>query len=90
MPESVGELLVTEVALAKLGARSISAEEAEQLPRNAHAIVRNSRDVEYPAPRRLLIGRTDGGRHLLKLVASAGHGKGVRDRVASAGSPRAP
>ena len=68
MPDSVGELLVTEVALAKLGARSISGEEAEQLPRNAHAIVRNPRDVDHPGPRRLLIGHTDGGRALTLVI----------------------
>jgi hypothetical protein len=67
VPESVAELLVPEVALAKLGARRISAEEAEQLPRNAHAIVRNPRDVERPGPRRLLI-RTDGGRVLTIVI----------------------
>lgn len=68
MPESVAELLVTEVALAKLGARSISAEEAEQLPRNAHAIVRNPRAADHAGPRRLLIGRTDGGRVLTLVI----------------------
>jgi hypothetical protein len=67
VPDSVGELLVTEVALAKLGARRISAQEAGQLPRNAHAIIRNPRSAE-PGPRRLLIGRTDGGRVLTLVI----------------------
>lgn len=68
VPESVAELLVTEAALAKLGARSISAEEAEQIPRSAHAIVRNPTDVDQPGKRRLLIGRTDGGRVLTLVI----------------------
>jgi hypothetical protein len=68
VPDSVGELLVTEVALAKLGARSISGQETEQLPRNAHAIVRNPRAAGNPGPRRLLIGRTDGGRVLTLVI----------------------
>lgn len=68
MPESVAELLITEIALAKLGARSINAEEAEQLPRNAHAIVRNPRNADHPGTRRLLIGRTDGGRVLTLVI----------------------
>ena len=41
MGDAVHELVVTEVGLAKLGTRRISAEEAAQVPRNRHAIVRN-------------------------------------------------
>ena len=41
MSDTVHELLATEVALAKLGARNISADEAVQLPRNRHLVVRN-------------------------------------------------
>jgi hypothetical protein len=37
----VHQLLATDVALDKLGARGILAEEAEQLPRNRHLIIRN-------------------------------------------------
>jgi hypothetical protein len=37
--DSVHQLLATDLALDKLGARGISAEEAEQLARNAHVIV---------------------------------------------------
>jgi hypothetical protein len=40
VPDVVSELLVTEAALDKLGARTIAADEAEQLPRNAHLTVR--------------------------------------------------
>ncbi len=71
MPESVRELLVTDVALTKLGARGISREETQQLLRNRHAIVRNVRgDASRPqgADRRLVIGQTDGGRALTLVV----------------------
>jgi len=57
VPDSVTDLLATEAALDKLGARSISAEEAGQLLRNAHLTVRNPHRRE-PGTRRLLIGRT--------------------------------
>lgn len=67
MPDEVAELLLTEAALEKLGARSISAEDTEQLLRNAHVIVRNPKARE-PGTRRLLIGRTDGGRSLTLVI----------------------
>jgi hypothetical protein len=51
----VHELLLTEVALDKLGARGISAEDAEQLPRNQHITARNPRAGVGPDSRRLLI-----------------------------------
>ena len=41
MADIVHELLATEAALDKLGARNISADEASQLPHNAHVTVRN-------------------------------------------------
>ena len=50
----------------KLGARAISADEAEQLLRNAHITVRNPGDD--PGSRRLLIGQTDGGRTLTLVI----------------------
>ena len=68
MPDVVHELLATEVALDKLGARGISADEASQLPRNEHATVRNPRGDDEPSERRLLIGRTDGGRPLTLVI----------------------
>ena len=68
MTDAVHELLITEAALDKLGARGISAQEAEQLPRNRHAIVRNPRTGA--TARRLAIGHTDGGR-ILTLVIEA-------------------
>jgi hypothetical protein len=50
------------------GARGISAGEAEQLARNLHHTVRNPRAAGEPAKRRLLIGRTDGGRALTLVI----------------------
>ena len=47
----VHELLATEVALDKLGARAISVDEAGQLPRNEHVT------VSKPAGHRLPRGR---------------------------------
>jgi hypothetical protein len=41
MPDLVHELLATEAALVKRGARGISADEAGQLPRNSHVTVSN-------------------------------------------------
>ena len=58
------ELLATETALDKLGARAISADEAAQVLRNRHTIAANPR---ASTTRRLLIGHTDGGR-ILTLV----------------------
>lgn len=71
MPDAVYELLTTEVALAKLGVRGIAHEEAEQMLRNSHVLVRNAGGrIERPqaTTRRLLIGRTDGGRGLTLVV----------------------
>jgi len=68
VPDVVTELLVTEATLDKLGARTISAEETEQLLRNEHVTVRNPREGAEPGSRRLLIGRTDGGRSLTLVI----------------------
>ncbi len=68
MADSVHELLVTLLALDKLGARGISADEAEQLPRNQHVTTRNPRGPDHPPPRRLLIGETNAGRVLTLVV----------------------
>jgi hypothetical protein len=65
VPDVVHELLATERALEKLGARSISAEEVAQLLRNPHALIRNPRG---PERRRLFVGRTDGGRALTLVI----------------------
>lgn len=68
MPDAVHELLATEVALTKLGARTISADEAGQLPRNRHVIVRNPHGGGDPDRRRLMVGTTDGGRVLTLVI----------------------
>lgn len=68
MPETVHELLATEAAIEKLGARSIAADVAGQIPRNRHVVVRNPSDSRGSGKRRLLIGRTDGGRALTLVI----------------------
>jgi uncharacterized DUF497 family protein len=68
MADDVRELLATEAALDKLGARGISAAEAEQAPRNQHVTVRDPQHGSRGAGRRLLIGRTDGGRMLTLVI----------------------
>jgi uncharacterized DUF497 family protein len=65
VPDIVHELVATERARDKLGARSISVEEAAQLPRNRHVLVRNPSN---PGTRRFVIGSTDGGRVLTLVV----------------------
>ncbi len=65
MPDVVHELVATERALDKLGARSISVDEVAQLPRNRYVVVRNPRN---PGSRRFLIGSTDGGRVLTVVI----------------------
>jgi hypothetical protein len=67
MADEIRGLLATVAALDKLGARAISIQEAEQVPRNRHAVVSNPRSTG-PALRRLLIGRTDGGRYLTLVI----------------------
>ena len=68
MPDAVHELLATEVALTKLGARNISADEAGQVPRNRHVIARNPHGAAEQDKRRLMIGNTDGGRVLTLVI----------------------
>lgn len=67
MAETIAQLLATDAARVKLGARDISTAEAEQLPCNRHATMRNPRAGGQEGDRLLLIGRTDGGR-VLTLV----------------------
>ena len=66
MASPIAELLATEAAIDKLGARDISIDEAQQVPRNTHVMVRNRHD--WDATRRLLIGRTHGGRALTPVI----------------------
>ena len=68
VPDVVHELLVAELALEKLGARSISAVEAEQMLRNPHVTVRNPHGGDGLDTRRLMIGLTDGGRFLTLVI----------------------
>ena len=59
----IHELLATRAAVEKLGARSISIEEAQQLLDNRYAILRDSgrrRSRGQVRARRLVTGRTDG------------------------------
>jgi hypothetical protein len=65
--DEVVELLLTEAALDKRGARTISADEFGQLLRNAYVVVRNPRAPTLGS-RRLLIGRTNGGRCLTLVI----------------------
>lgn len=63
----VRELLITDAAAEKLGRRSISDAEVEQLLRNASVTVRNP-GAGGEDERRLLVGRTDGGRVLTLVI----------------------
>lgn len=67
MPDAIAELLATEVAIDKLGARGITTHDARQIPRNAHVIARNPNETS-PGKRRLLVGHTDGGRRLTLVI----------------------
>jgi uncharacterized DUF497 family protein len=71
MPDVVNHLLATEVALDKLGVRGISAAEAEQTIWNRHVVVKNRRGSPerlQRETRRVLIGRTDGGRFITLII----------------------
>lgn len=71
VPDAVSEMLATEVALDKLGARGISLLETEQTIWNRHVIVKNRRGApqrRQPATRRLLIGRSDADRVLTLVI----------------------
>lgn len=68
MAHVISELLATDAARVKLGARGISTAEAEQLPRNRHATVRNPGGISHEGERLLLIGHTDGGRTLTLVI----------------------
>jgi uncharacterized DUF497 family protein len=67
MSDAIAELLVTEAAIDKLGARGITTHDARQIPRNAHVVARNPNKTS-PGKRRLLIGRTDGGRVMTLVI----------------------
>lgn len=67
MPDVIAELLVTEAAIDKLGARGITTHDARQAPRNAHTLVRNPHETSL-GKRRLLVALTDGGRALTLVI----------------------
>ena len=67
--DAIRELLATNEAVGKLGARTISIAEAQQLLDNRYVIVRNPRHGRVAAiARRLVVGRTNGGRALTLVV----------------------
>lgn len=68
MAETIAQLLATDAARVKLGARDISTAEVEQLPRNRHATARNPRGGGEEGERILLVGHTDGGRPLTLVL----------------------
>ena len=71
MPDAVNQLLATEAALNKLGARGISVVEAEQTIWNRHVVVRNRRgspERRQPGVRRLVIGQSDANRVLTLVI----------------------
>ncbi len=71
MSDAVNQLLATEAALDKLGARGISVAEAEQTIWNLHVIVRNRRgspERRQPDTRRLVIGQSDANRVLTLVI----------------------
>lgn len=75
MAPIIRERVATDAALDKLGARSITDRETEQIPANRHVVIENlrgQRERLQPRERRLLIGETDGGR-VLTLVIEETH-----------------
>jgi hypothetical protein len=71
VPDAVNQLLATEAALDKLGARGISVVEAEQTIWSRHVIVRNRRgspERRQSDLRRLVIGRSDANRVLTLVI----------------------
>jgi hypothetical protein len=59
---TISQLLATDLALDKLGARGISAGDVRQLIGNDHVVASNPRGGGQSDTRRLLLGVTDGGR----------------------------
>lgn len=68
VPITISQLLATDVALDKLGARGIAAGNVHQLLGNDHVVVRNPHEGGEPDARRLLIGITNGGAALTVVV----------------------
>jgi uncharacterized DUF497 family protein len=69
MADAVHELLITPRAPVKLGARGIRVGEVLQLTENPHTVVRNvERERREIQVRKMLIGRTNGGRTLTLVI----------------------
>jgi hypothetical protein len=71
VPDAVNQLLATEAALDKLGARGISVVEAGQTIWNRHVVIRNrggSPERLQPDARRLVIGESDANRVLTLVI----------------------
>jgi uncharacterized DUF497 family protein len=71
VPDLISEMLATEAAIDKLGARGISISEAEQMIWNRYVVVRNRRGSAVRPQRnirRLLIGHSDSGRFLTLVI----------------------
>jgi len=69
--DAVIQLLATEAALEKLGARGVSAAEAEQTLWNRHVVAKNRRgrpERRQGDARRLLIGESDANRVLTLVI----------------------
>jgi hypothetical protein len=70
--DTIYELRASIAAVEKLAARGISVDEAEELPRNNHVTLRNRgrarRSARKLRDRRLLTGKTNGGRTLTLVI----------------------
>jgi hypothetical protein len=70
--DTIYELQVTHVAIEKLAGHGISVDEAQELPRNRHVTLRNRgrarRSARKLRDRRLLTGKTNGGRALTLVI----------------------
>ena len=66
MPTRVSELLLPLAAIDKLGARSISLSEVREVPWNGPVMIRNP--AAHTTDRRLLLGKTKGGRCLTLVI----------------------
>jgi len=66
-PDAISALRVTEAAIEKLGARGITTQDARKVPRSDHNDVPNPHAVGT-STRRLLIGRTTGGRARTQVI----------------------
>ncbi|MGO9971913.1 MAG: DUF4258 domain-containing protein [Solirubrobacteraceae bacterium] len=66
MPTRISELSLTLAAIDKLGARAISVSEVRELLWNGPVLIRNP--AAGSTDRRLLLGRTNGGRCLTLVI----------------------